>query len=358
MHSVPRAARSDPNPIPIQLSDAACTLQDGVREELQVRLRRMLAEQGRRIVEDGRTGSEVPRVIRNYLESSDDSFVETSRRLATILREVQSGANSGGLLLVAEGRFNITPVGLANPTRDKSLIIVKFQQERGIRAERTANGMLQTFDMQFLRDLFLTDRSKVYKVGLFPASGIRDGLLHGWAADYQMTGGKVAVFFLRRYLGCDHLEEPEELTRRYFERSQEWVNKTVKDPLKKARYAIAIFAELQSERRTISIEKFASEHLSTFDQDSYVSYLVEGGVPRATFDKDISLVRPHLEKLQFAFANGAVVAFPVSALDDESVKIEPAEGNKTTLTITGEMREVKGKGAPGRKPGDGSPNQK
>ncbi|GAA4581130.1 hypothetical protein GCM10023176_61630 [Micromonospora coerulea] len=347
VHLVPKAGRGDDGASPIQLSDVACTLQDGVREELQARLRGLLAASGRQIVEDPEADSKVPAVVRNFLESPGDSFVSASRDLAVILREAQSGANSGGMLLVAECSLENFP----------AILVVKFEQERGIRAALTAEDGQNTFDMQFLRDLFLTNRSKVYKVGLFAASGILDGVLHGWAADKQMTGGKVAVFFLKRYLGCEHLEEPKELTRRFYERSQEWINKAVENPTTKARYAIAVVAELQSQRDTISVGSFATVHLEVGDRDSYVKYLQDHGVPRATFDKSVTLVESHLEKLQVAFGNGAVVAFPVAALEDQSVVIEAMADSQTRLSITGEMREVKGKGTPGRRPASDADDQ-
>lgn len=338
VHIVPKASRLEGAAAPIQLSDMACTLRDGVREELQARLRGLLAESGRQIVEDAENDSKVPGVVRDYLESRSDSFVSTSRELASILRAAQSGANSGGMLLVADCLLE----GFL------AVLIVKFEQEHGIRAALTAEGGQSTFDMQFLRDLFLTNKSKVYKVGLFAASGIRDGVLHGWAADKQMTGGKVAVFFLKKYLGCGHFEEPKELTRRFYERSQEWINKSPDSSTKKARYTIAVVAELQSQRDTISVGGFATSNLEVDDRDGYVRYLVDNGVPRATFDKSTALVESHLKKLQVAFGNGAVVAFPFSALEDQSVIIEP-QGSKTRLSIIGDMREVKGKGTPGRK---------
>ena len=82
-------------------------------------------------------------------------------------------------------------------------------------------------DVKYFSDLFLTSRSKVYKVALFRAVDVDESLLYGWAADRQMTGGGLAVFFLRKYLGCQHLDEPKEVTRRFYQHSQNWVNTRV-----------------------------------------------------------------------------------------------------------------------------------
>ena len=338
MHIVPRAKKGDEAAEPVQLSDAVCKLQEGVREELQARMRSQLSSAGREVIENLAAESGVPDTIKSFLGDTKGDFITTSRRLATALREAQTGINSGSMLLVAE-------CSLSN---DPAILIVKFEQERGIRAQPMTENGQNVFDMEYLRDLFLTSRSRVFKVGLFTRSGVSDDALHGWVADKQSVTGKVAAFFLETYLGCRHLEEPREVTKRFYEASFNWINERVTNASSRAKYAIAVMAELQNRQGEVSVERFAEVHLDAQgDADDYEKYLDAYNVPKIV-PKDTSLIENRLERMQVNFTSGAVVYFPISALDDGSVDIEQIDERQTQITLVGEAKEAKPRATPSK----------
>jgi hypothetical protein len=346
VHSVPRASKRDTNPPEIMMSDGAQTLQGRVREQLELRLRTLLRDAGRRIVEKDAAQSPVPEVVKQLLQSREDQFVPASKQLAVALRDKQSGVNSGGILLVAGCMVN----------SGQAILLVKIEQEGGLRAEFTTVKGRRMFNMEYLPDLFLTDRSKVYKVALFSVKDIENGVLHGWAADKQMAGTKVAVFFLSEYLGCKLFEEPKELTRRIYESTQEWINKKVDDPIKKIRYSVAINAEMQSQKRTISPGRFAREHLEVPDRDKYVGYLRDKGISDTTIDKATELVDNRLDLTQIAFVNAGTLIAPTHLLDSDYISIQRRAGGHSRVTITDEIKEIRGRGKSGRagSPTDGT----
>jgi hypothetical protein len=259
--------------------------------------------------------------------------------MAICLRDAQSGANSGGLLLVAECKLG----------RSYAVLIAKIEQERGMRAEFVEVEGRRTFDMTYYKDLFFTNRSKVYKVGLFSAADLQDEQIQGWAADRQMSGANIAAFFLHDYLGCQHLEEPAELTKRFYHVSQEWINTKVPEPHAKAQYSVALAAELQSQRPTISATKFARANLEPKHQDGFVKYVAERGVPVGTIDKSTALVANHLDKFRVAFASGITLSAPLHTVDSGIVQFEDLEGSRGRVTIEDEVSEVKGQATPGRR---------
>lgn len=340
LHIVPKSIRSKRDQEPIQLSDAVCILQEEVRTQLETRLRLLLKESGRQIIEDVSTSSKLPELVRRYLDGTETNFVFVSREVATMLYEVQSGSMSGGILLVANCSFNST----------SAILVVKIEREGGMRAELTDSEAGKTFDMRYFSDLFFTSKSRVYKIGLFSCGEQRsDGLLQGWAADKQLAGKTVAAFFLGRFLGCRHRDDPEELTKRFFEHGQQWVNKSVEDPTKKARYIMAITSELLNQHPTLSVTNFARNHLDEQDRDDFVRYIDNNGIPFETFDKSIELVQPQLERIQMAFASGITLIAPRSALENETITVEGIEGShQSRVTITDEVVEMKGRGTPGR----------
>lgn len=338
LHIVPQAGRGEQ----LQLSDAVCVLQEGVRGELQGRIRGQLSSVGRQVAEDPKTTSDVPSVVRKYLQKPSKSLVPTSKRLAEILRDVQKGNASAGMLMVAQCLVFDRP----------ALLIVKFEQEKGLRAEPRVENGRTVFDMQFLNDLFLTNKSRVFKVGLFILTDPPAEELVGWAADKQNTGGKVATYFLDSYLGCQHLEDPEELTRRFYDESLIWINKHVDMPSRRSRYVIAVMAEMQSERDSVAVDQFAEAHFDPIDDaDRYEQFLRSKGVPRF-FRKATARVQSRLEQMQISFSNGIVVVFPVSALEDGSVEIEELSETRSQVTLTGETREAKPRSSRSRSTSD------
>ncbi|MFI8806307.1 nucleoid-associated protein [Micromonospora chalcea] len=337
VHTIPKLSRNSTLPEPLILRNSICNLEPPAQAELESRLRLVLKESGRQIVEDISTPSKTPAVIRIYLEDSDADFVSMSQELAQILRDSQSGANSAGILLVADC--------IAGDSQ--SVLLVKIEQEGGMRAEESEDDT-EGQDVKFFSDLFLTSRSKVYKVALFRAIDLEDNLLYGWAADKQMTGGSLAVFFLRKYLGCQHLDEPKEVTRLFYQYSQNWVNTRVSDPATRARYAMAIASELLSEQPTVSPQAFAMSHLKTNHGDDYLTYLEGQGFPRSTFDKDASLIESRLTQFSITFDSGLTLSGPTSTMNGEIIQIQSLDGPLDRVIINDKMGTIKGRGIPGR----------
>ncbi|WP_432995821.1 nucleoid-associated protein [Dactylosporangium sp. CA-233914] len=339
VHVVPRALKNDPDAPGLQLSEADCDLAEDAQNHLQAVFRGLLADSGREVMEDVDTASKIPGVVRQFLQKAGPGFVPSSQEMAHALREAQSGANSGGLLLVAECKLG----------RSLAVLLAKIEQETGMRASFTTVNGQKTFDMEFLKDLFFTNRSKVYKAGLFSAADLHGDQIRGWAADKQLSGTKIADFFLRSYLGCTHLEKPEELTRRFYEESQEWINREVAEPDLKTQYSMALVAELQSPRATLSASDFAKRNLHLAHRDEYLAYLRSKNVPSAPVEKSVGLVADRLQKFSIAFASGVTMSIPRTALDNEIVRIERIAGNRGRVTVVDEMGDIKGRSVPGRK---------
>lgn len=74
---------------------------------------------------------------------------------------LQSKVNSSGLLAIALGQASGAP----------TLAIIKLEPERGVHyAISTVDGR-HTVDLELLRNLTLTDKTKVYKTALFENGG-------------------------------------------------------------------------------------------------------------------------------------------------------------------------------------------
>ncbi|MGW3089689.1 nucleoid-associated protein [Streptomyces sp. NPDC001108] len=335
VHVVPQRRRSDPTE-EIPLSETVCNLNDAVRTALQAKLRGVLAATGREIEEDPESKSSLPEYVHAFLTGESD-LVEVSADMVHLLRNSQTGVSPAGLLLVADARLS----GM------RALLLVKLEQETGMQAKETYSNGLRTFDMQYFADLLFTEKSKVYKIALFSEEGISEEGIEGWAADRQMTG-KMARFFLERFLGCRQKNEPREVTRRFHDATTEWINKYVTDPDIRINYIMATLSELQSPVPVLDPTAFAQQHLDITHRDDFTAYLHTADVPARAFDKDIEALESRLKNMRVAFANGVFIVAPVDAMhDDEIVQLEDQGDGRTSVIITGTVTNAAAYAPPG-----------
>ncbi|MFJ3818789.1 nucleoid-associated protein [Streptomyces sp. NPDC090056] len=324
VHVVPQRPRGE-DPPPLLLSETACRLDDGGRTALQGKLRDVLGRLGREVVEDPELRSVLPDAVRAFLNGKQD-LVGVSGELAHALRDSQNGSSSAGLLLVAAARLDNQP----------ALLMVKLEQETGMQANAIFTDGLRTFDMQYLANLLFTERSKVYKVALFSEEGMTGQRLQGWAADPQKSGKEVAQFFLERFLGCRHQNDPRELTRRFHDVAMDWVNSrfTNSDSDVRVDYVMAVMVELQSSDDTLDPATFIETHLREPHRDEFAEFLRANDVPVRSFDKNTDLIGNRLQKVRVDLASGAFLIAPLEAVQDGTVAVKDLGDGRTTVTVT------------------------
>ncbi|MFE2914230.1 nucleoid-associated protein [Kitasatospora indigofera] len=338
VHGVPRRIRGT-EVVPLQLSEAACQLDDTVRTALQGRLRDVLGRLGREVVEDPEMKSDLPDAVRAFLNGEQD-LVQVSGDLAHLLRDSQTGSSPAGLLLAASARLD----------GQRALLMVKLEQETGMQAQEIISDGLRTFDVQFLANLLFTEKSKVYKVALFSEEGVTEEGLEGWAADAQLTGKTVARFFLEKFLGCRHKNDPREVTERFHDAAMGWINSRFTDPEVRMDYVMAVLVELKSPTATLDPSAFIRTHLREEHRDDFADFLSENDIPVSVFDKNTELVGNRLQKMRVELSNGAYLVTPVESVQDGSVAVEDLGNGLTSLTVTATLTKTSSFAASGRRP--------
>lgn len=278
----------------------------------------------------------------------EGALVDTTQRFARHLRDCQTGANSGGLLMVADVLLEGRP----------ALLLVKLEHAKGIRGSRRSSGGRMRFDVKSIADLLFTDRANVYKLCVISADDEggengRDGRgpVSGHAADPQTAGRRLADFFLGEFLGCRYAQDPDVLTQRFHDATAAWINSDeVPEPAKRTRYAVALLAEINSARSQVSVRTFAREHLETEDRDPYLRAMAQAQVPAAAFTKDPALVSKRAA-VQFNFESGTFVVTSREAIDAGVVTVDPdsAPDGPAAVHVRDRLTSVKGRGAPGRR---------
>lgn len=131
-------------------------------------------------------------------------------------------------------------------------------------------GGRNLLDLELLRDLTLTDKTKVYKTALLSPEG--DGI-GGFAADDQRgitVGKQVAAFFLSRFLGCQPRLPAALMTYEFVKAANESFNRDVSSPERRGRYQVAVLAMLQS-NVDVGPKSFATQNLEPEDREPFLA---------------------------------------------------------------------------------------
>ncbi|MER5914997.1 nucleoid-associated protein [Streptomyces sp. NPDC001982] len=325
-HQVPQRRRSSTTPEELQLSEAVCQLTDDVRTKIQANFRKVLTSYSREVVEEVEVKkSALPDCVHEYLTKQRD-LVDVSADIAQLLWDSQKASSPAGLLLVAA----------ASLAGQRALLIVKLEQEGGLRAQDVVVGGRRTFDMRYFADLLMTEHNKVYKAALFSVDGItEEGHIEGWAADKQL-GGKMAQFWLQAFLGCRQKKDPKLLTQGFHEAAGEWIDQRVNDPEKRLRYLMALLVELRSNTSTLDPTAFARRNLDLRDQDGFLTYLTSKNVETSVFDKDVARVATRLSELRLGFESGIFIVAPVKRVY-EDIEIDDHPDGTSTVTVQGKI---------------------
>lgn len=219
-----------------------------------------------------------------------------------------------------------------------------------MQANEIVTDGLRTFVMQYFANLLFTQKSKVYKAALFSEEGLLDTGLQGWAADPQQAGKDVARFFLEKFLGCRHQNDPRELTRRFHDTAMTWINSRCTDSDARMDYVLATMVELQNPTTTLDPTEFIRTHLREPHQADLAAFLAENDVPIGTFEKNTELISNRLQKMRVDLSNGAFLVAPVEAMQDGTIQVEDLGDGRTTVTVTSTVTKTSSGAAAGRPP--------
>ena len=294
-----------------------------------------LAQAAFEVVFDPATGSPVPALVTSVLDGSAGTIIQPSKDMAQHLYASQTGVNPAGLLTVIQGRVN----------GRRALAILKLEREDGVRVLQGQRQGLPTFDIQAIHDLMLTQKTKVFKVGLFleppQASEAIAGLVSDKQRGYAPTN-EVADFFLKRFLGCTLRLAPEVMTRRLFDAAEKFINESVQAPDDKARYQIALMAELGSQEAQFRPRRFAEHQLEVQHRQPFIAALAAEQVPANVVQKDTKLVESQLRRLRMDFDSGVLLIVPPAAVG-EQVQVTELDDGRTHVDIRDRLKQVGGK---------------
>lgn len=190
----------------------------------------------------------------------------------------------------------------------------------------------------------LGKNTKVFKASLFVVSDGRADALDGLVSDNQRgydPHSEVAQFFLRRFLGCKLKTANDVATKAFFEISQEFTNAKVEDDATKARYEVALLAQMNAPTATITPKSFADDHLDVEDRKPYRDFLAERDAPTAAFDKDPRLVKNRIAQMTLATQSGIRISGTTDAIE-QRVTVNPEDADEPVIEVRDRLKDVRG----------------
>jgi len=302
IHDVPRGG-SDATVM--TLTEAPIELDDQLEAYFRSKISSSLSNAGVDVIVDPAKDSTVSDAVVAVLDEPD-VLPEQSRLIATRLHKVQTGVNPPGLLTVIYGISD----------RNQAVSILKLEREEGIRFEvKEKDGQL-TVDLQFLRDLTLTNKTRVFKTSLFRLTDSQTSLI-GSVSDEQrgaIEGRGVAEFFLGTFLGTRLRLSPARATQQFVKAAEDFLNADISSPEIKARYQVALLATMQNSQEQITPAEFAQTYLDEAHRQRFLDVAQHNELaPDKPFTKDTSLVK--VPGFRMLFENGMVLVGSAEDLD-------------------------------------------
>jgi len=280
IHEVPRHLRSDS-----ESSPAYSEVESPLNDELRVFFKEKIVEtvgssSAYDVIFDATTRSPVPQMVRDFLARSDINFVEMSKVIAK----------------------------------------------------------------SYIRDLILTRKTKLFKIGFFyPSDGGNDP--SGAVCDEQrgyMPQIEIAGFFLTDFLGCCLAEDERIATKRFFTVTQDFFNAQIEDPVERTQALTHLLSEVTNQTTRINVREFARRSVPTQQRQAFLNHLEQEGVGVREIRKNIELIDAQTKKMALEFENGVTVVGTREAFR-QSVQVERARAGAARVEITGKLKRVKGK---------------
>lgn len=317
VHYVP-TERDDPGD-ELLLTDSSITLDTGLKRYFETKIVERLKGKGLEVIGDPDGAPIVARAVA-AADSHDTNLVSSSQEIARHLAAIQTKVSPSGLLAVVSGIV----------ATKECLAVLKLERERGIHfVIKQADGH-NLLNLELLRDLTLTDKTRVYKTALLAhdAEGIG-----GFVADDQRgisTGRQVATFFLSRFLGCKPRLPAALMTYELVKVANESFNHDVQSPERRGRYQVAVLAALQSNTVDIRPSTFALHNLEPEDREPFLARLRAVGIdPDVAFEKDTSRVK--MSRFRMTFHSGMVLVGNQNALDHHVVLPEQQDSGEPVI---------------------------
>jgi hypothetical protein len=336
IHQIIKQTTSEQKELP-HYSEIESPLDDEIRLFLKDKVIKTIGgSKSYEVLFEDKSNSPIPEIVRGLLSNTGvPDFILLSKKIASHLNSIQNRRNPGGLVTLIMGNIQSRRV----------VGILKLEREEGARLKQTQIEGRPTYDIHHLKDLILTEKTKLFKIGLFFNGGLEDFGCEGKVCDNQLpyaSTKEVAEFFLTTFLGCRLAGDPKVETRDFFSASQEFFRGKIEDPIVQTKYNLHLLSYISNEGRTINSRQFASLNLHTDHRQPYINYLEEKKVRTGDIVRDISLIENRIKEMMLEFENGIKIIGNRDGFD-QKVSLQNMDDGRTKAEIISKLKNIKTK---------------
>jgi len=330
IHDIPKHKKNETGGRP-NYSENESTITDGLRYFFQDKIKGALtSDQSFKVCFKEETASSVPNCVQRIV-ASDDDFVNISKDIATNLYNIQMGNNAAGVLLIIKGHIANLPI----------CVILKLERDNG--AQLVLNEETKTYNVEEVRDLMLTKKTKIFKVALFFNRVQFTTNYDGQLMDYQINPKNkkdLNTFFLD-FMGCFPYADPKNSTKLFYEYTKKYID-TIPDLLMRSKYTQDLNSYLQKNQTTINPQEFANDYMTeTEHKNQYREHLQNKNFEFATYQKDTSFIDVHIRKFMIEFENGITILGANGTFEDKVTLTKNEETGECTAEITSKIKKIK-----------------
>lgn len=264
-----------------------------------------------------------------FINPTTENFINTSQEVARSLFTVQKGSVSPGLLCMLDCRLGEHP----------AVAIVKLENETGSRLFEVREQGHHHFQMQVLKDLFLTEGTRVFKSALFKMGSAETPMRilvcddqRGNVRDYEL-----ARFFLEQFLGCKRIESGQLLTKRFYNSTVEFLNTKVTNPVERNDLYDDLTSQLRRQKRRFDVMEFARDFVPKPLKDPFVEFMRSQNLPDA-FDRDTSEINKFIYRKQIRTEHNIHIKIPEDARELVHVEKTRIIINDIPSAVSGNVR--------------------
>lgn len=328
VHDVPKHKKNDESKT-VDYSEKESKLTNELKTFFKDKLTEIITKRGFQVVFDIETVSPIPTLVSGLNSSHRRPIVNTSKDIAKHLLDIQTGNNPPGIVVVIEGTINSKNV----------CAILKLERDEGARLHK--NQSKHIIDIEAVKDLMLTKKTRLYKAGLFFNRNDYSVEFDGFVSDNQLEIDSptiVAKFFLEKYLGCKIFGDTRTATKDFFEVTKDYISR-VEDPIKKAKYYEHLLSYSNKPDKTINPKEFCNDYLEAEDKQKYENHLIQHHIKIEPFIKDTELIQSHLKKMMIDFENDVSVISRNGELGNK-IKLTEASDGDIIAEIKSKIKKV------------------
>lgn len=260
---------------------------------------------------------------------NDDNVIRITQNISKSLFDVQTARNPGGILLFIPCHNNI----------QNGIAILKVEREAGVRIRReTTEKGKYTFNAEHIRDLMLTDKTKLFKIVLFYEN---EEKIVGVVCDQQQgvyNDREVADFFLSDFLGCKLTEAAIVSTKNFYDTVNSFINNCNLTDKEKLDVRTHLISEISNNQTNLSVISFANRCIPRDKFQLFMDLVKEKNIT-TNFVKDSTLIEEKLAKVRYEFECGLKLSGSEEVMKNKVKVVEASEG-KSRFEITDRLKKV------------------